>query len=500
MGSASARSSTAQHTGDARRRQLPRLRRARAAGADARCRSRPNESMWPVLGGVKWAPDLPRRWSRRRSRPRDLCVGHVALDRAPRVLIACGLPGRRGAARRGAVAVGPCSPSRPPCCARLAFARCRSPRSRSRRETTPPFPLIMRFVVLPLFLFSGTFFPISQLPAGCGSSPALSPLWHGVELCRGRATRHDLGVAAVLATSPYLPCGSSPARSLALPHLPRRLPRDDAPTSADLAAADRIAAGHPRAAPAATAGRAQRHACTGAAGADRVGLLRAAASTCCRSASASASSSATSASAGTRCRTRVRRARRCSPSSAMNGAVSTRPSTSSSSCKYAQTYDAVLATPLGVARRGARRDHLGAAARAASTPRLPRRHVGDGPGRRRRGRSSPFPACGADRLRLRRRRAGGDDLHARLASTSTTSTSPSCRCSSSRPRSTRCRPTRRRCGGSCSSRRSTTASRCVRLANAGVWEWAALWHIAFLVVMVVVGILTAKRLTGLLLS
>ncbi len=41
----------------------------------------------------------------------------------------------------------------------------------------------------------------------------------------------------------------------------------------------------------------------------------------------------------------------------------------------------------------------------------------------------------------------------------------------------------------------------VRLANAGVWEWAALWHIAFLVVMAVVGIrITARRLTGLLLS
>jgi lipooligosaccharide transport system permease protein len=41
----------------------------------------------------------------------------------------------------------------------------------------------------------------------------------------------------------------------------------------------------------------------------------------------------------------------------------------------------------------------------------------------------------------------------------------------------------------------------VRLANAGVWEWAALGHIAFLVVMAVVGIrITARRLAGLLLS
>ena len=50
------------------------------------------------------------------------------------------------------------------------------------------FPVIMRVGVLPLFLFSGTFFPISQLPGWLRPLAAISPLWHGVELARGATT------------------------------------------------------------------------------------------------------------------------------------------------------------------------------------------------------------------------------------------------------------------------------------------------------------------------
>jgi lipooligosaccharide transport system permease protein len=56
------------------------------------------------------------------------------------------------------------------------------------QETDARFPLIMRIGILPLFLFSGTFFPISQLPDVLQPLCVLSPLWHGVELCRGATT------------------------------------------------------------------------------------------------------------------------------------------------------------------------------------------------------------------------------------------------------------------------------------------------------------------------
>jgi lipooligosaccharide transport system permease protein len=45
-----------------------------------------------------------------------------------------------------------------------------------------------RFGLVPLFLFSGTFFPISQLPAWLEPLAWATPLWHGVELCRDLAT------------------------------------------------------------------------------------------------------------------------------------------------------------------------------------------------------------------------------------------------------------------------------------------------------------------------
>jgi lipooligosaccharide transport system permease protein len=47
---------------------------------------------------------------------------------------------------------------------------------------------IFRFAILPLFLFSGTFFPIEQLPAWLQPVAWATPLWHGVSLCRDLAT------------------------------------------------------------------------------------------------------------------------------------------------------------------------------------------------------------------------------------------------------------------------------------------------------------------------
>ncbi|HEX6301268.1 MAG TPA: ABC transporter permease [Acidimicrobiia bacterium] len=43
---------------------------------------------------------------------------------------------------------------------------------------------LFRFLIVPLFLFSGTFFPISQLPGWLEPVAYLTPLFHGVELVR----------------------------------------------------------------------------------------------------------------------------------------------------------------------------------------------------------------------------------------------------------------------------------------------------------------------------
>lgn len=57
------------------------------------------------------------------------------------------------------------------------------------------FALVFRFGMIPLFLFSGTFFPVTQLPAWIRPLAYITPLWHGVALCRslslGTATLGD---------------------------------------------------------------------------------------------------------------------------------------------------------------------------------------------------------------------------------------------------------------------------------------------------------------------
>jgi lipooligosaccharide transport system permease protein len=73
------------------------------------------------------------------------------------------------------------------------------------QENETYFNAIFRFMVIPMFLFSGTFFPVSQLPAVLRAIAYATPLWHGVDLCRtlalGRATlgRSVLHVAYLLA-------------------------------------------------------------------------------------------------------------------------------------------------------------------------------------------------------------------------------------------------------------------------------------------------------------
>jgi lipooligosaccharide transport system permease protein len=65
------------------------------------------------------------------------------------------------------------------------------------------FSTMYRFVVVPLFLFSGTFFPVSQLPRFLQYLAYATPLFHGVALCRDLTLGHvhlwvDLGHVAYL--------------------------------------------------------------------------------------------------------------------------------------------------------------------------------------------------------------------------------------------------------------------------------------------------------------
>jgi lipooligosaccharide transport system permease protein len=153
------------------------------------------DAMWPVLAGFKWM-GFYHGMAASPMRPADVYVGNL-------VWIAMRLAVSSLAFLIVAVIVGavlsPWAVLAVPAavlCA-VSVAALLSAFS-ATQETDHSFPLVMRFLTLPMFLFSATFFPLSQLPAFLRPLAWISPLWHGVELCRD-ATTGTLGEGGWLA-------------------------------------------------------------------------------------------------------------------------------------------------------------------------------------------------------------------------------------------------------------------------------------------------------------
>jgi lipooligosaccharide transport system permease protein len=70
------------------------------------------------------------------------------------------------------------------------------------QEKDSSFSTLYRFAIIPMFLFSGTFFPVSQLPVWLQVVAYVTPLYHGVTLCRdltlGQVGWPDVGHTAYL--------------------------------------------------------------------------------------------------------------------------------------------------------------------------------------------------------------------------------------------------------------------------------------------------------------
>jgi lipooligosaccharide transport system permease protein len=143
------------------------------------------ESMWPVLGGIKWMRTSQGMVSTPITPP-DVYGGLVvwaglrtALSATAFVAVATlfgAVNSPWGVLAIPAAALTGCAIAAPI----TAFS--------ATQETDAAFPMIMRLGIIPLFLFSGTFFPISRLPDWLEPVALLSPLYHAVELCRAATT------------------------------------------------------------------------------------------------------------------------------------------------------------------------------------------------------------------------------------------------------------------------------------------------------------------------
>jgi lipooligosaccharide transport system permease protein len=156
------------------------------------------EATYPVFGSVKWNKTYQAAVATP-LRPADVFHGHLlfvamrlAMNCAAFLAVAAALGAVRSAWSLAALPVAVLTG--------LAFAAPLEAWSVTRAQDSS-FPLIYRFGLIPLFLFSGTFFPISQLPGWLQPVAYATPLWHGVALCRSLSlgTASPAGAAAHLA-------------------------------------------------------------------------------------------------------------------------------------------------------------------------------------------------------------------------------------------------------------------------------------------------------------
>jgi len=139
------------------------------------------EATFPILGGLQWNKIFHAMFATP-IRPADIVYGNVAwiAFRLSLVGAVFGLVIVLFGASKSALVVLAVPAA---VLTGLAFATPIMAFTATQR-TPDRFATIFRFGVTPLFLFSGTFFPIESLPSFLQPIAWLSPLWHGVELCR----------------------------------------------------------------------------------------------------------------------------------------------------------------------------------------------------------------------------------------------------------------------------------------------------------------------------
>lgn len=180
-----------------------------------------NEATWPILAGFKWQPTFLAQ-STAPIDPSSIVLGTLGwiavrslLASSAVALAMCVIPATRSTGLPVSVLVGVLTG--------LAFAAPTMAYSATKERDTG-FVGYHRFLIVPVFLFGGAFYPISELPAALRPFAQLTPLWHGVELARA-ACLHEWRTGRAVGHAAYLLTWVAAGFLLSLRTFTRRLSR-----------------------------------------------------------------------------------------------------------------------------------------------------------------------------------------------------------------------------------------------------------------------------------
>ncbi len=139
------------------------------------------EAAFPILGGLQWNKIFHAMFATP-IRPRDIALGNILWIAIRLTMVAAVFSivvVVFGAARSPLIVLAiPVA-----VLTGLAFVTPIMAFTATQRKPDR-FAAMFRFGITPLFLFSGTFYPVESLPEALQPIAWLSPLWHGVDVCR----------------------------------------------------------------------------------------------------------------------------------------------------------------------------------------------------------------------------------------------------------------------------------------------------------------------------
>ena len=142
------------------------------------------DAAYPVMAGIKWRKTYEAILATPVGIP-ELVIGHLSWVGIRLVFVTVVYSGVMTAFGATTIAQGALAVP-PAVLTGLGFSAIVTAYT-ARLRDEQGLAALFRFGIMPLFLFSGTFFPISQLPAWVQPVAYATPLYHGVSLCRGLA-------------------------------------------------------------------------------------------------------------------------------------------------------------------------------------------------------------------------------------------------------------------------------------------------------------------------